>query len=49
LIIKKRYRPDFKEIALNKDLTNLQKLELLNDEYLDDFEMINKYFDELEV
>lgn len=49
LIIKKRYNPAFKEIILRKDLSNFEKLELLNDEYLDDFEMLEKYFDELEL
>jgi len=42
LVIKKRFRPDYKEIILEKDLSNKQKLELMNNFYIDDFEKINQ-------
>lgn len=40
LIIKKRYRPDFKKIVLDPSLSNIQKVELLKDDYEDIFEQI---------
>jgi len=42
LIIKKRYRPDFKKIVLDENLTILEKLELLDNQYLDDFEKLEE-------
>jgi hypothetical protein len=47
LIYKKRFKPDFKKIILRDDIDTLQKLELLNDEYLDDFEKLEKYLNEI--
>ena len=40
LIIKKRFRPDFKEFILDSNLTNEEKLNLMNDNYKNDFEKI---------
>ncbi|MDQ7022593.1 MAG: U32 family peptidase [Candidatus Gracilibacteria bacterium] len=37
LVIKKRYRPDFKELILDENKNNIEKIEELNDEYIDDF------------
>lgn len=41
LVIKKKYRPDFKEIILDENKSNLEKIEELNDEYVDDFLQIS--------
>lgn len=40
LIIKKRFRPDFKQFILNDDLSNEEKVNLLDDSYVDWFEEI---------
>ena len=42
LVIKKKFRPDFKEFILDENLTNEEKINLMNDNYLDDFEIINE-------
>ncbi len=41
LIIKKRFRPDFKKIVLDTNLNNLEKINLLNDDYSDIFSQIS--------
>jgi hypothetical protein len=40
LIIKKKYRADFKEFLLNPELSNEEKIEEMNDDYSDIFEQI---------
>ncbi len=40
LVIKKKFRPDFKEFLLDENLTNQQKIEMMNDDYIDDFWII---------
>ncbi len=42
LIIKKKFRPDFKEFILDENLSNNQKIEKMNDEYKDIFEQIEE-------
>ncbi|MDR0771592.1 MAG: hypothetical protein LBF15_00545 [Candidatus Peribacteria bacterium] len=38
LIVKKRFRPDFKKIVLDEKLNNEEKINEMNDEYKDIFE-----------
>ncbi|MDD3144861.1 MAG: U32 family peptidase [Candidatus Gracilibacteria bacterium] len=40
LVIKKRFRPDFKEIILNNELSNEDKINLMDDSYIDIFSQI---------
>ena len=40
LIFKKKFRPDFKEFILNNSLSNQEKVELMNDEYVDIFSQL---------
>jgi len=40
LIIKKRFRPDFKEFILDESLSNQEKVEMMNDNYSDLFDQI---------
>ena len=40
LVIKKRFRPDFKEFILDENFSNKQKLDLMDDSYKSDFEVI---------
>jgi len=40
LVIKKKFRADFKEFILDNNLTNQQKVEMMNDNYIDDFWII---------
>ncbi|MDR1945422.1 MAG: hypothetical protein LBQ59_05175 [Candidatus Peribacteria bacterium] len=47
LIIKKRFRPDFKKIILDENLNNFDKINLLNDEYRSIFEEMEDVFDEM--
>lgn len=47
LVLKKRFRPDFKELVLNKELSIIDKLELLNDEYINIFDQINNILKEI--
>lgn len=49
LIIKKRYRPDFKKIILDETLSNKEKINLLNDDYFDFFDQIENIFLDLEL
>jgi hypothetical protein len=46
LIIKKRYRPDFKKLVMDDEKSTIEKLELLNDEYRDEFEVISDLLEE---
>lgn len=41
LITKKRYKPDFKKIILDETLNNEEKINILNDDYITDFEKIS--------
>ena len=45
LIIKKRFRPDFKKLILDDSLSTIEKLELLDNEYVSDFDKISKYLE----
>ena len=40
LVIKKKFKPNFKEIVLNEELSNEEKINLLDDSYADIFEQI---------
>ena len=42
LIVKKRYKPDFKEIILSEEKSNIEKIEKLNTDYLNVFEQIEE-------
>jgi hypothetical protein len=44
LVTKKRFRPDFKKIIQMPDLSNQQKVELLDDSYKNIFEQIEDIF-----
>ncbi|MGB2110580.1 MAG: hypothetical protein ACPHY8_01240 [Patescibacteria group bacterium] len=44
LVTKKRFRPDFKKILQNQDLSNQQKIEQLDDTYKDIFEQLDDLF-----
>lgn len=46
LMVKKRFRPDFKKIILDEHLTNIQKVELLRDDYEDIFQQIENILEE---
>jgi len=41
LVVKKKFRADFKELILDSEKSNIEKIEELNDEYLDDFSKIS--------
>ncbi len=49
LIIKKRFRADFKEILLKKDISNIEKIKLFDDKYLNDFEQIQEILGKIEL
>ncbi len=49
LIIKKRFRPDFKEFILDKNLSNQEKIDLMSDEYLSDFDKISQILSKIEL
>ena len=49
LIIKKKFRADFKDFLLNSELSNEEKVEEMNDEFQDIFEEIEKLLLELEL
>jgi len=49
LVIKKRFRPDFKEFILDENLSNRQKLDLMDDSYKDDFEKIEEFIWKIEL
>jgi hypothetical protein len=44
LIVKKKFRPDFKKIVLDEKLNNEEKINLMNDEYKNIFEQIEDIF-----
>jgi len=47
LVVRKKFRPDFKSIILNENLKNIEKIEVMNDEYLSIFEEIEKMISSL--
>ena len=49
LIIKKRFKPDFKDIILDDNLSNQEKIEKLNDKYISDFDKINEILWKIEL
>jgi hypothetical protein len=49
LIIKKRFRPDFKKIVLDNSKTPLEKIAYFDDKYKDIFEEISEILDEIEL
>ena len=49
LIIKKKFRADFKEFILDENLTNKEKIEKMDDKYFDDFEKIDEILWQLEL
>lgn len=49
LVIKKRFKPDYKKIILEKTWSNIYKTELLNDNYKNEFESIKEIIEHIEV
>lgn len=49
LIIKKKFRADYKKIILDENLSNEEKTQKLDDEYLSPFQEIEEIFDEIEL
>lgn len=49
LVIKKRFKPDYKKIILDKEKTNIEKTEELNDNYKNPFEKIEKIMQDLDL
>ncbi len=49
LIIKNRFKPDYKKIILDKTLTNSEKWELLNNTYKEPFSLINEIIENIEI
>lgn len=49
LIVKKRFKPDFKKLILDETKDSFEKLTLLNDEYRDSFEQIEDLIQEKEL
>ncbi len=49
LIIKKKFRADFKDFLLRDELSNFDKIQLLDDTYFDDFELIDKEIEGIEL
>ncbi len=49
LIVKKRFKPNFKKIILDKNLSNEQKIEMLNDFYENIFERIENILTNIEI
>ena len=49
LIVKKRFKPNFKKIILDKNLSNEQKVEMLNDFYENIFERIENILTNIEI
>ncbi len=48
LVIKKKFKPNFKQVILNSEKTNEQKIDMLNDEYLDPFQIIAMWLTDLD-
>jgi len=49
LIIKKKFKPDFKEFILNESLSNSDKVKSLELDYLDDFQKLSEFIWKLEL
>lgn len=49
LIVKKRFKPNFKKIILDKNLSNEQKVEMLNDFYENIFETVENILTNIEI
>jgi hypothetical protein len=49
LVIKKRFKPNFKEFILDENLSNQEKIELMDDSYSDLFEQISQILGKLEL
>jgi hypothetical protein len=49
LIIKKKFRADFKEFILDENLSNEQKIEKMDDSYKNIFEEISEILEELDL
>ena len=49
LVIKKKFKPNFKEFILDESLNNQKKIELMNDDYSDIFEQITQILGKLEL
>ena len=49
LIVKKRFKPNFKKIILDKNLSNEQKIEMLNDFYENIFETVENILTNIEI
>lgn len=49
LVLKKKFRPDFKEFILDDSLSNEEKINLMDDSYSDLFEQIASILEEIEL
>lgn len=49
LVIKKKFRPDYKKIVLDKQNSNIEKVEILDDKYTNPFEKIENLIKELDL
>ena len=49
LIIKKKFKPDFKDFLLDNNLTNQEKIEKMDDSYEDIFIQINNILEQIEL
>jgi hypothetical protein len=49
LVIKKKFRPDFKELILDSEKSNLEKIEELNTDYSNIFEEIDDILSEIDL
>ncbi len=49
LIIKKKFRADFKEFILDENLSNEEKIKLMDDRFLNDFEKIEDILQKIEL
>lgn len=49
LIVKKKYKPNFKEILLDKEKSNFEKTQILDDTYTSDFKRIDEIIEWIEL
>ncbi len=49
LVIKKKFKPDYKKIILDKEKTNIEKTEKLNDNYKNPFETIEDLIEKIDL
>jgi hypothetical protein len=49
LVVKKKFKPNFKKIILDKNISNEQKVDLLDDSYENIFEKIENILTKIEI